>query len=117
MSETTPSEEEKQKYHQQRETSDTTHAESTTTTAETTTEITTTNENTVLIKMDEVIEESQCIGSIGSRFSTDQLVVNLNNEGSKLNLKGKMLLFQLDQDGKPTYVISQISSILGKNPA
>jgi len=67
-------------------------------------------------KLKSIISKCVCIGSIGGNISTDSLVINLNSDGARKKLRGKLVFFEFKEENNTVYTIAQVSQIQGVNP-
>jgi hypothetical protein len=67
-------------------------------------------------RLKDSISKCTCIGSIGGNISTDSLTINLNSDGSRMKLRGKLVFFEFREENSTVYTIAQVSQIQGINP-
>jgi len=65
--------------------------------------------------MEELISNTEKIGTIGSPSSTGELSLDIMGTAVKKKLVGELVFFEFSQDGKPHYALGQITEVQLRN--
>jgi energy-coupling factor transporter ATP-binding protein EcfA2 len=71
--------------------------------------------NNIDSNFEQLISDSERIGTIGSPSSTSELSLDILGTAVEKKLVGELALFRFDQDGKPHYAMGQITEIQLRN--